>query len=79
MLEELAVKAIDPSFGSLFLIFDNFKEFFTELQTIGQGSSAMVKKCREKSTGIEYAVKITDFMGEDERLLQVIFLDIFAG
>ena len=74
VLEGIAVKPSDPSFGSIFLIFDNFKDFFDELKTIGQGSSAVVKKCRERATKAlkEYAVKISSYSGDEERLLQTI-------
>lgn len=74
VLQEVAVNPSDDAFGHIFLIYDNFKEFYHEIKTIGQGTSAVVKKCVGKSPNSpkEVAVKIINYNGDDERLLQVI-------
>ena len=57
-------------------IYGNFKQFYVEKETLGQGMSAVVKRCICVETGKSYAVKIADTKGDEELeflVLKLIF------
>lgn len=47
-------------------ISNSFNNYYEELESLGEGSSAVVKRCRKLSTNEEFAVKIINFRGDDE-------------
>jgi len=50
----------------IFYIENNFHQFYYEREILGEGTSGIVKKCVKVSTEEEFAVKITNFRGDDE-------------
>eukprot|EP00331_Platyophrya_macrostoma_P031731 CAMPEP_0176458890 /NCGR_PEP_ID=MMETSP0127-20121128/32895_1 /TAXON_ID=938130 /ORGANISM="Platyophrya macrostoma, Strain WH" /LENGTH=400 /DNA_ID=CAMNT_0017849611 /DNA_START=236 /DNA_END=1435 /DNA_ORIENTATION=- len=58
----------DPAYGrnDIFLISGNFKDFYDEKETLGQGVSAVVKRCLNRITKEEFAVKVVNYNKDDE-------------
>lgn len=52
--------------ASVFEIHGNFKELYDEFEILGQGASAIVRRCICKKTNQEYAVKIVNTCGDEE-------------
>ena len=63
----------DPAYNrdDIFLINGNFKEFYEERETLGQGVSAVVKRCIRRSNKVEYAVKVVNYKQDEELELMV--------
>ena len=63
----------DPAYGrdDIFLLEGNWKDYYEEKETLGQGVSAVVKRCIKRSTTEEYAVKIVNYKRDDELELLV--------
>lgn len=57
--------------GEIYEIFGNFKELYEECEELGQGVSAVVKRCVCLSTKEEFAVKIVNTGGDEELELLV--------
>lgn len=67
----------------IFIIYGNFKDFYTEKKTLGQGMSAVVKLCVSVKTQESFAVKIVETKGDEEleamvRKKNCEFLKIFS-
>ena len=45
-----------------------FDTIYTVTKTLGEGCSAIVKSCIRNSDGKEFAVKIVNYFGDDEKL-----------
>ena len=52
--------------NEIYEIFGNFKNFYQECEKLGQGVSAIVKRCISKATKEEFAVKIVNSNGDEE-------------
>ena len=57
---------------SIYEIYGNFKKYYDEYELLGQGASAIVKRCICKTTNQEFAVKIVNTRGDEELELLVI-------
>ena len=55
-----------PEDANIFFIENNFNKFYHERETLGEGTSGIVKKCVKVTTEEEFAVKIINFKGDDE-------------
>ena len=61
------------------------REFYTKYEpkdVLGKGISSVVRKCVEKSTGKEYAVKIVEYSGPDVKestLREIEIMKLIGG
>ncbi len=65
--EELQIKD-NPD---IHVIQDGFSSYYKECETLGQGTSGIVKKCIKKGTNESYAVKIVNYKNDTELLVLV--------
>ena len=56
----------------IYELYGNFKNFYDEHENLGQGVSAIVKRCMSKATRKEFAVKIVNTKGDEELELLVL-------
>lgn len=70
--EDLGEKS--PEDAYIFFIQNTFHEIYEELETLGEGTSGVVKRCVRIATQEEFAVKIVNFKGDDEIKTLVIFV-----
>lgn len=70
-IEEVMKDTDQKTREAIHFIYGNFNEYYDEEQTVGQGCSGIVKKCVHKPSGLPFAVKIIQTMGDEERLLLV--------
>ena len=59
--------------SSLYFISGDFANYYEELETLGQGCSGIVKKCRSIKSGEVVAVKITNSNSDEENIILVCF------
>ena len=58
----------------IFHIYGSFSQYYQVLKVIGEGAHGIVRLCKKRSDGKEYAVKIINFKGDDEMKVLVAIL-----